>query len=205
VIPSEILKRLSGKLPMIVDDGVTIPDSSFIRFHLESAHGIDFDTGLTPEQRGIAWAVEKMLEEQLYWVVVHERWIDGGNFDRGPRHFFKAVPAPLRPLIIAMVKRKVRHNLDGQGIGRHSAEERLALTKRAYAAIAAILGERPFLLGDTPCGADAALGAFTMSALSPIFDSAIRGVVESHLNLVAYEARIRARFFPEAAAVKAAA
>ncbi|POR47618.1 glutathione S-transferase family protein [Bosea psychrotolerans] len=220
-IKAEILLRMSGlpfervtgnmrnapkgKLPMIVEDGVTIPDSSFIRFHLESAHGIDFDAGLTPEQRGIAWAVEKMLEEQLYWIVVHERWIDRGNFDRGPRHFFKAVPAPLRPLIIAMVKRKVQRNLDGQGIGRHSAQERLVLTKRAYAAIAGILGERQFLLGDTPCGADAALGAFTMSALSPVFDSAIRGVVESHPNLVAYEARIRARFFPEAAAVKAAA
>jgi hypothetical protein len=44
-----------------------------------------------------------------------------------------------------------------------------------------------------------------MSALSPVFDSAIRGVVESHPDLVAYEARIRAGFFPEAAAVKAAA
>ncbi|SFI02754.1 Glutathione S-transferase [Bosea sp. OK403] len=220
-IKTEILLRMSGlpfervtgnmrnapkgKLPIIVDNGVTIADSSFIRFHLESAYGIDFDAGLTPEQRGVAWAVEKMLEEQLYWIVVHERWIDSGNFDRGPRHFFKTVPAPLRPLVIAMVKRKVRNNLDGQGIGRHSAEERLALTKRAYAAIVGILGERQFLLGDTPCGADAALGAFTMSALSPVFDSAIRGVVESHPNLVAYEARIRARFFPEAAAVKAAA
>jgi hypothetical protein len=44
-----------------------------------------------------------------------------------------------------------------------------------------------------------------MSALSPIFDSAIRGVVKNDPNLVAYEARIRARFFPEVAAVKAAA
>jgi hypothetical protein len=44
-----------------------------------------------------------------------------------------------------------------------------------------------------------------MSALSPIVDSALRGVVESRPDLVAYEARIRARFFPEAAAVKAAA
>ncbi|WNJ93658.1 hypothetical protein [Bosea sp. 685] len=44
-----------------------------------------------------------------------------------------------------------------------------------------------------------------MSALSPIFDSAIRGVVETHPSLVAYEARIRARFFLEAAAVRAAA
>ena len=45
-----------GKLPFIVDDGETIADSTFIRGHLERKYGVDFDKGLTPAQRGAAWA-----------------------------------------------------------------------------------------------------------------------------------------------------
>lgn len=194
-----------GKLPMLIDDGETIPDSSFIRFHLEAKHGIDFDKGLTPEQSGVAWAVEKMLEDQLYWIVVHERWMDDANFTRGPAHFFKAVPAPLRPVIVGLVKRKVRRNLQGHGMGRHSDAEKLVLAQRAFSAIAAILGDRPYLGGDTPCGSDAALGAFLMAGLCPLFESPVRGVIEGHPNLTAYAARIKARFFPETEALRPAA
>lgn len=199
-VRGDMRKAPKGKLPLIVDGSETIADSSFIRFHLEAQHGIDFDKGLTPEQRGVVWAVEKLLEDQFYWLVVQERWLDEANFARGPAHFFKAVPAPLRPLVVAMVKRKVRRNLQGQGIGRHSDAERLVLARRALAAIAAILGEKAYLGGDEPVGADATLGAFMISGVSPFFDSDLRGEIEAHPNLVAYAARMKARFYPEAEA-----
>lgn len=194
-----------GKLPMIVDDGVTIADSTFIRLHLERRHGIDLDEGLTPEQRGAAWAVEKMLEDHLYWIVVQERWTDEANFDRGPRHFFQAVPAPLRPLVIAMVKRKVRQNLHAHGMGRYTPDERLELARQAVGAIAAIIGERRYLMRDEPCWADATVGAFLIAGLSPVFESQLRGVIESHPNLVAYAARIGARYFADREGLSSAA
>ena len=78
-----------GKLPLIIDAGEIVADSTFIRLHLERKYGIDFDKGLTPEQRGIAWAVEKMLEDHLYWFVVSERWANDSNFNRGPLQFFR--------------------------------------------------------------------------------------------------------------------
>lgn len=219
-IKADILLKMSGlpyqratgnlqrapkrKLPVIVDDGVTIADSSFIRFHLESRHGIDFDAGLSAERRGTLWALEKMLEEQVYWIVVEERWLDDGNFARGPAQFFKAVPAPLRPLICAMIRRKVRRNLDGHGIGRHSQAEKMVLAGRALDAIVGILGERDYLGGETPAGADAALGAFLIAGLCPLFDSRFRELVEARPSLTAYAARIGERFFP-AEAVRSAA
>jgi glutathione S-transferase len=55
-------KAPKGKLPYIVDDGEAVGDSTFIRWHIEKKYQIDFDRGLTPEQRAIAWAFEKMLE-----------------------------------------------------------------------------------------------------------------------------------------------
>ena len=56
-------------------------------------HGIDFDRGLSAAQKGTAWAVEKMLEDQLYWVIVNGRWLDDENFNKGPAMFFAAAPS----------------------------------------------------------------------------------------------------------------
>ena len=89
-------KSPKGKLPYVIDDGETVADSTFIRWYLEKKYHIDFDRGLTAEQRAIAWAFEKMLEDNLYWAVVYERWMIDGNFNKGPRNFFRAVPAPIR-------------------------------------------------------------------------------------------------------------
>ena len=67
-------KAPKGKLPYIKDDGELIADSTFIRRHLESKHKIDFDRGLSAEQKAIAWAFEKLAEDHLYWTIVDARW-----------------------------------------------------------------------------------------------------------------------------------
>jgi hypothetical protein len=93
-------KAPKGKLPYIVDNGEIIADSTFIRWHIERKYNIDFDHGLSAEQRAIAWAFEKMLEEHLYWAFVHARWMDDANFDKGPRTFFNKCRASLAPWIV---------------------------------------------------------------------------------------------------------
>ncbi|WP_332697655.1 glutathione S-transferase family protein [Bosea sp. (in: a-proteobacteria)] len=194
-VAGNLQKAPKGKFPVLHDDGEVIPDSSFIRLHLERKHGIDFDKGLSAEQRGLAWAVEKMLEDHLYWQVVQERWANPANFDKGPRHFFDAVPAPFRPLVIAMVKRQIKRNLHGHGIGRHSDAERLILARQALDSLSGLLGGKPYLTGPDPCGGDATLGAFMIAGLCEIFDSPIRSALNEHANLVAYAGRMRERYF----------
>ena len=64
-----------GKRPFIVDDGVTVADSTLIRIHLEKKYGLDFDAHLTLQQKAVTWAVEKMCEEHLYFAAVYFRWM----------------------------------------------------------------------------------------------------------------------------------
>jgi hypothetical protein len=90
-----------GKLPYIDDDGEQVADSTLIRWHLENKYRIDFDKGLSTEQRAIAWAFEKMAEDNLYWVLVDARWVDEENFAKSPKNFFRKIPAPVRPLMVA--------------------------------------------------------------------------------------------------------
>jgi glutathione S-transferase len=190
-------KAPKGKLPYISDDGEIVADSTFIRLYIEKKHGFDFDAGLSPAERGIAWAVEKMCENHLYWAGLHARWMVDANFDKGPRRFFDAAPAPLRPLIVLMVRRQVRRNLWGHGMGRHTIAEMEELAARDIDAIADVLADKPYLMGAAPCGADATVFPFVAHALCPLFDTAIRTRVEQRPNLVAYRDRLMQQYFPD--------
>jgi glutathione S-transferase len=201
-------KAPKGKLPYIDDDGEKIADSTFIRWHLEQKHKIEFDRGLGEDQRAVAWAFERLAEDHLYWALLDARWIDDANFDKGPRGFFKGVPAPIRPLVVAMIRRKVRQTLHGQGTGRHAPTEIVALATRSIDAIAAYLGHKPFFMGPEPTGVDATMLAFVAGILCPAFETPIRTAAERHDNLKRYVSRMTARFYPdipEIAGCKAAA
>src|SRR5262249_14717350 len=160
--------------------------STFIRWHLETKHGIDFDRGLSAEQRAVAWAFEKMVEDNLYWVLLHSRWMIDANFDKGPRTFFEGIPAPLRPLIVPVVRRSVRKNLHAHGMGRHSQAEIDALGSRGIDAIATHLGQNEYFMGAEPAGVDATIFAFAANMLCPGFEAKLRTAAEHHDNLCRY-------------------
>jgi glutathione S-transferase len=201
-------KAPKGKLPYIDDGGERIADSTFIRWHLETKHGIDFDRGLSAEQRAVAWAFEKMAEDNLYWAVLQSRWMIEANFEKGPRRFFDAMPAPLRPFIVPMVRRSVRKMLHAQGMGRHTQTEIDTLGSRGIDAIATHLVQNEYFMGAEPAGVDATIFAFVANVLCPEFDTPLRTTAERHDNLRRYVGRMTARFYPklgEIAGCKAAA
>lgn len=193
------LKAPKGKLPVIEDEGQVIADSTFIRFHLERKYGIDFDAGMPPRERGIAWAVEKLLEDNLYWIVLQSRWLDDEAFARGPSFFFRAIPWPARAVVEGMMRRKLLKSTRAQGMGRHSPDEQFALAAKTYASLSSVLADSDFLGGGRPCGGDAALFAFLLSGLCRHFDSPLRAEAERYANLVGYTERMRAAYYPELA------
>ncbi len=193
-------KAPKGKLPYIDDSGTIVADSTFIRLHLEKTYGIDFDGGLSRAERAIALAFEKLCEDHLYWAAMHARWIDDANFAAGPRHFFRGAPAPLRPVIERIVRRQVRRNLWSHGLGRHSPADIALLANRDIDALSDQLGDKPYLMGAAPCGADATAFAFVAGTLCTTFATPIRTHAESKANLVAYCSRMMQQFFPAFAA-----
>ena len=186
-----------GKQPYIDDDGTIVADSTFIRFHIEDAHGVDLDAGLTAEQKAIGWCAEKMCEEHLYWLVARAMWMDDANFERGPARWFNKLPAPARPFAKWYMRRRVSKNLWSQGLGRHSAAEADRLGVRDIEALAGLIGDKAFLFGDTPHSADATVFAFLAAIMSPIAETAMRDAALATPTLVAYRARMMRRFFPD--------
>lgn len=186
-----------GKLPVIDDAGEIVADTTFIRAHVEHKYGFDFDRGLDKTERAEAWAIERMLEDQLYWIGVHMRWAIPENFAKGPAHFFDAVPDAIRDQVRESAKARVRGNLHAQGIGRHSPAEITELGARSLEALSALLGNRPWLMGEEPCGTDATMTGILAMLLSPALDSPIRRRAMALPNLPAYIDRAIRHFFPE--------
>ena len=195
--PAGLFKAPKGKLPYIRDGEAVVSDSTFIRFHIEKTAGFDFDRGLSPAEKATGWALERMCEEHLYWLIIDARWLDDANFRAGPAEIFRSFPAPVRPLVGAYARRQIRRALHLQGLGRHDLASKLELAKRDLFAISDLLAEQPYLFGDEPRGADASVAAFVIAALAKATVAPLRDAAESRANLVAYGERMSKRFFPE--------
>ncbi len=186
-----------GKLPYIDDAGTIVADSTFIRLHLEKRYGVDLDADYDEERRAFAWAVERLVEDQLYWAMVYTRWAIDENFDKGPSHFFDHLSEEIQDGARQKQRQAVLGYLHGQGLGRHGPDEIAKIADIGYAALARLLGDKPYLLGDRPCGGDASIFAQLASVLTPFFDGPVRNAALRHANLVAYSDRMMTSHFPD--------
>jgi glutathione S-transferase len=186
-----------GQIPFIEDDGQTIADSTFIRFHIEQEYGVDLDAGLDAVQRATALGVEMLCEHQLIPAAVYFRWMAPENFAKGPAHFFDAVPEPARQQVLADVLQRVREAMIARGVARHSEPEITALATRAFHAIAAIMGDKPYLMGETPTGSDALVFAALAGSMTPFFDTPVRDAALTFPTLIAYVSRMMDRYYPD--------
>jgi glutathione S-transferase len=184
-----------GKLPFIKDGDKIIADSQNIIEHLERAHGVNLDAGLSAEQKAVAHAFTRMLNEHTYWALLYTRWIDRKTWPITREIFFGAMPPGLRQLVPLIARRKILRDLNGQGLGRHDPEEILRRAAQDIAALADHLGTRLYFMGDKPTNVDASVYAFLASFWEVRLDTPLKAVVTRHQNLVDYCERMRACCF----------
>ena len=111
-----------------------------------------------------------MLEDHLYFAILQARWLDDENWEKGPSHFFDGAPEG----VAEAARERTRAKLDGHGLGRHREDEIIELGGRSLRRSSALLGDKPYLFGDEPCGADATAFAFVAGVLTPFFDTRLR-------------------------------
>lgn len=186
-----------GKMPYIVDGGKTLADSTFIIDDLKATYGDRLDAWLTGEQRAVALAFQRLMEENLYWAVVHTRWMEPTGWAQTRAAFFGNMPVPLKWIIPSLARRGLRQQLRGHGMGRHSEEEIHAIGQRDITALADFLGNKPYFLGDQPCTLDATAYAFLANLLWVPVESALKLHAQQYPQLQAYSQRMRDRYYPQ--------
>ena len=186
----------NGKLPFINDHDEVVSDSTFIRAHIERKYGVDLDEGLDARQRAESWAIERLLEDHLYFAMVWFRWIDPENFAKGPAHFADSAPEADRPKLRQDLQARKAVELHAQGLGRHTPARIAELGTRSIDALSQRLDDKVCFMGEAPSGVDATAFGVLAGVLTPFFDTPLRQAAEARPNLVAYVARMMQRYYP---------
>ena len=153
------------KLPYIDDDGTVVADTHFIIEYLKARYGDPLDGALTPAEHAVATALLRLIEQNLHWAVVYTRWVQPEGWAKTREAFFGAMPAPLRWFVPTLARCGLVAEMKGHGMGRHSAAEIHAIVCRDITALADFLGDKPFMLGDSPCSLGASAHAFLANLL----------------------------------------
>lgn len=191
-------KAPKSKLPMIEVEGQVIADSEDIRAFIEATADMDFDEGLSDQERALSRAIIRMVEEHIYFAIVADRWTEDDNWVFIKAEFFKDIPALLRGFITGAIRKQVVKQLEGQGIGRHTPEERFDRVRRDIIALRDLLADKPFMLGDRPTAVDYSVAPMLASAIGTPIEKPLAKFIKATPNLMEYVTRVTDRCYPSA-------
>ncbi len=186
-----------GKAPFVVHEGRKLADSSVILRELTAAYDVQLDVGLSAESRATALLVQRTLEEHAYWGMLQVRWVDDAGWASYRHVIGSLLPALARPVLVPMLRRSVLKSTRAHGLGRHPRGEILRRACADLDAVAAILGDRQFLLGDQPRSIDAVVYAFLAQVAVVELPNELQEHVSAKPEIMAYIARMKGRFWAE--------
>ncbi len=193
-LPSEAPK---GKLPYIEDGDELLADSGFIVMHLKTKYK-DLDVGLNPAELALSVAMQRLLEEHLYWGILFSRWqYTGANWLVTKEAMFGAMPANIRELTAIYYHHTIKQQIHGHGMGRHKSEEIFVLGMQDIDALAACLGDKEYFLGDTPTTLDASAFGILINTIGCPIESPLKEYGLTKTNLVNFIDRIKVGYYPE--------
>jgi glutathione S-transferase len=179
-----------GKLPYIVDGYETIADSSFIIDYLKRNYGDPLDARLGAAEQAAGPAMKRMLEENLYWVLVAERWRDtNAAVQQYPFMIGQS------PEFVKAVVDNILGELHGHGMGRHTTDEIENVGRADLTALSNFLGDKPYLLGREPTSYDATGYSFVAHVIQPDYDSRMEKFIKTLPNLTGYWERLTSRLY----------
>lgn len=195
VIEDNPRKGPKGKNPWIELDGELIGDSEIIIALLSRRFGIDLDAGLSDEQKAIGLAWRRTFEEHFHQVLEWELFEHPAGAAYMRTFICSSLPPVVGPLVFSRLQSHLRKQLHARGLGRFTPEVIEEKGRADLDALAAFLGDRPFLLGERPATPDTAV----FGLLSPLVFWPMETPVASHAkslrNIVDYCDRMRRRCF----------
>ena len=132
-----------------------------------------------------------MLEDGTYWVAVFERWMEPTIWAAYKSVVFSAIPKPMRNAAGIVIRRDYKRRCYGQGISRYSRAEIKHIGGQDIEAVATILAEKTYLLGNRPASVDAVVFGVLGNLYYAPLETETKKIITGHRNLTAYLDRIR--------------
>ena len=139
--------------------------------------------------------MRRLIEENLYWAMLHARWIEDTGWPMTRAAFFASMPAPLKWFVPHLARRTIRRELWNHGMGRHSPDEIYAIGKADLTALAEFLGAKPFMMGERPSSLDATAYASFANILWVPQETPLKTHLRQHPHVEAYCQRMKARYY----------
>lgn len=190
--PAKFAKK---KLPVLNDEGRQIFDSYFIEQYLNQKFSVKLNNHLSAFEKAQGFAFTKMLEEFLYWSILHERWFVDSNWVKLRDTYFAGIPKLIRKPIAGMIRKKSKQNAIGHGMSRHSDEEIYLLGFACIKALSDFIAEKKYLLGDKISSYDSTIYAFVASMFHSELGPELKKEALKYRNLVDYDQRLFTEVF----------
>ncbi len=188
-----------GKLPYIEDGESEVADSSFIVDYLKQTRGDPLDQHLTAGQRAEMLAMQRLFEEHLFWVTMFSRWGDYNqqNWRTNKEAIFSVMPPLIRDVAATYYRYRIKQQIHGHGIGRHSADEIFLLGIKDLDAVSDYLADKPWFMGEKPTSLDACAFGFLIDTLGCPIESPVKAHALSKPNLVQFCQQVMEDYYPE--------
>jgi len=198
-IPSadNLQKAPKGKLPFIDDNGTVVADSSFIIEYLKEKHNASIDNWLSDEQKASAYLISKSLDENLYWCILHSRWIEDDTWPIVKENFFGQMPFPLNKIVPIIARKSVVKSMNGHGMGKHSSAEIMGIAEQSLKSLSALLDDKPFFFGAKISSLDITAYVMISSLTQASLETPMNTMAKKYDNLVKFAQRIQQEYYPE--------
>jgi len=180
-----------GKLPYIEHSGTQIADSSIIIDYLKEQFGDPLDGHLSAMDRARGHVIKRMIEEHVWWLMARERWWS-------PENPYRDTPGLLKELDQAdfeEARDDSQRKCIEHGVGAFTEDELDRRGREDLDALATLLGEQPYFLGDRPASVDATTYAFLWQIVNAPYASRLKDAALEHENLVNYTQRMSTEWF----------
>ena len=194
---NNLQKSPKGKLPFIDDDGTIIADSNFIVEHLKQRYNADVDSWLNETQKATAYLISKSIEENLYWCLVHSRWLDKDTWPIIKKNFFDGMPFPLNKIVPILAQRKVKKNINGHGLGLHNEQEIMSIAQQSLKSLSILLGNKPYYFDERISSLDICVYSMIANLTQSSIDNEMSKMAREFDNLVTFTQRIKNEYYPE--------
>ena len=195
VEPAFPLRAPKGKLPYIEDRGQLLADSRFIIAHLKTVYK-DLDADLNPQQLAVSMAMQRLLEEHLFWIALYSRWqYTDANWQANKQAIFGKLPSVIRDLVANGWRIRIKKQIHGHGISRHRPEEIFQLGRQDVDALATFLNDKTYFMGDHPTTLDACAFGLLVNITDCPIESPLKEYCLSQNNLTGYVQRMMREYY----------
>mmetsp|Transcript_11596 Transcript_11596/g.13360 ORF Transcript_11596/g.13360 Transcript_11596/m.13360 type:complete len:312 (+) Transcript_11596:31-966(+) len=194
------------RLPYIVYNGEVIADSEFAAQYLTKKLGLQCNASLSAHDDAIGLAARRLVEGSLQYATYRTMSVDHPSslvsvFSREFR-----IPRFAAAYFVRSMRQRTISMLNGIGFGDLTDVEYRSEMLRDLRALEALIGTKPFLLGDAPSSYDANVyAALAIPMQMTEIETSEFAYIRNSAVLTSYVARVAALLFPDMGVMTSAA